>query len=166
MTGDAFERLLENLRESSRVYSRLLELAEAKKGLILSNDVAGLGTVLREEESLLSDGARLHEEREELHRLCRKRLAGSPRAETLSELCRHLPPYWRERFTTERDRLLDIQRRLQRANQTNVMLVNNSLALVHGLLGALFDVETVAAYGPRGGRERTDIRTRSLDARV
>jgi len=166
MPRDAFERLLANLRKTRQTYARLLELGEAKQRHILCNDVEKLGELLRREESLVADGARLNEERGELHRLCRRRLAGSPSAETLSELCRHLPPYWRERFGAERDRLLETQRRLQQVNRTNVMLVNNSLALLQGLLAALFDVEPVSAYGPRGGRRRAELRTRSLDASI
>ena len=77
-----------------------------------------------------------------------------------------MPPDWARRFHDERDALRRTLDRLLRVNRANVVLVNNSLKLMRGLLAALFGAEQVSAYGRRGVRSEAQLCRRSLDTRA
>jgi len=166
MSRDPLRRLLANLHATRRVYADLLRAAQRKQNHILASDIRELRRDLEAEERLAGEGARLNAEREQLHRLCCRSLGLGQEVRTLEGLCRFLPQQWRERFQAQRRDLLDIQRRLQDVNRMNVALVNNCLELMEGLLAALFDVEPVSAYGPRGVRRKAELPARSLDTRA
>ncbi len=166
MSRDPLHRLLGNLQTTRQVYSELLAVAERKQKNIMENDIEGLRKDLDTEERLAGQGARLNSDRTELHRLCQKRLGVGKDAETLEALCRLMPPDWRDKFRTEREDLLQTQRRLHSINKMNVALVNSCLELMEGLLAALFDLEPISAYGPRGIRKKAELPARSLDTRA
>lgn len=166
MLNSLLERLLNNLQETHKVYTRLLEVAERKQNHILNHETENLKADLKVEEGLAGAGTGLNAEREEMHGRCRAMLNLREGGNTLEELCRFLPHQWRQRFLVERQDLRKTLERLHSVNRMNVALVNHSLELMEGLLSALFDAEPVCAYGPDGIRTRADWARRALDARV
>lgn len=166
MTQDVLPRFFATLQATTRVYARLLEVAETKQQHIMANDIERLREDLRLEEQLAGEGAALDAQREALHTRCRAALNVGEGGETLHDLCAAMPAPWKERFQAERQKLRETLERLHAANRLNVTLVNNSLDLMKGLLSALFGAEPVAAYGRTGVRTGVDISGRALNARA
>ena len=166
MAHDVLERLLRNLRETRRVYDELIAAAERKREHIVNSNMDKLDSDLKDDDALIERAAELNAQRPELHRLCRMELDAPESAGTLKTLCSYMPHDWAERMRRERRELLAAQNRLQSINRVNTVLINNALDYMGGLLSALFDVESISAYDPRGARTQSDLRTRSLDARV
>jgi len=166
MSTDLQQRLLANLQTTHRVYQQLLELAEKKRTHIVANDIEALRADISAEERLAAEGATLGAERESLHRQCCVALDVRKPGSKLEDLCRAMPPEWARRFQRERDTLRRTLDRLLRVNRANVVLVNNSLKLMRGLLAALFGAEQVSAYGRRGVRSEAQLCRRSLDTRA
>ena len=160
---DGQQRLFANLQTTHQVYQQLLELAEKKRAHIIANDIEELRADLAAEERLAAEGATLGAERESLHRQCCAALEVRAQGSKLEDLCRAMPPEWARRFQRERDGLRRTLDRLLRVNRANVVLVNNSLQLMRGLLAALFGAEQVSAYGRRGVRSETELTRRVLD---
>ena len=77
-----------------------------------------------------------------------------------------MPRVWHERFQKERLALRRTLEKLHEVNRVNVMLVNNSLEMMEGLLSAIFNTESTAAYGRNGIRARPELVRGSLDARA
>lgn len=164
MPPDVFQRLLQNLQATQKVYATLLEVAERKQQHILKNDIDSLREDLQSEERLAAEGSMLGLQRDALHQCCRQALNLVKGGETLTDLCRRLPLVWQDRFRKERDALARTIEGLHSANRINVALINNSLEMLEGLLTALFDAEPVSAYGPTGMRSRPELVHGSLNA--
>lgn len=164
--NDPVERLLENLRTSLKLYDQLVEIAETKQRHIIANDVTQLQNDLHAEEQLLVAAEERNKARAELHRAACVALEADPGTRTLEALCGYMPARVRSEFARVRTALRDAIARLKDINRVNVSLINNSLALVEGLIGALFGTEQTSAYGPSGARPRTEAPAFSLDARA
>jgi len=163
---DPVEQLLENLRTSLKLYDQLVEIAETKQRHIIGNDVTQLQNDLHAEEQLLVAAEERNNARAELHTAACAALKAAPDTRTLEALCRYMPARIRSEFVRVRTALRDSIARLKDINRVNVSLINNSLALVEGLIGALFNTEQTSAYGPSGARPRTEVPAFSLDARA
>ena len=64
MLNSLLERLLNNLQETHKVYTRLLEVAERKQNHILNHETENLKADLKVEEGLAGAGTGLNAERE------------------------------------------------------------------------------------------------------
>lgn len=166
MSAEILQRLYQNLQACHQVYTRLLNVAERKRTHLVGNDVAALRDDLREEERLAGMGAQLAAERDRLHGECAAWLRPGAQVRSLGELTPAMPEGWRSRFDTERRGLRRTLERLQEINKVNVILINNSIEMMQGLLSAMFDAEPTAGYGRNGMRPQTQFLRHTLDARV
>jgi FlgN protein len=166
MPHETLKRLLINIETSNKIHERLLEVAERKQQHLLTNDVDGLRDDLQDEQGLATDGAHLNVEREELHALCLRRLQAPTSVKKLEQLCAIMPGEWPERFGPARARLRSTVEKLRDVNRMNMVLVNNSIDLMQGLLGALYQTEAVPTYGRRGGQYNNRINVRTLDTKA
>ncbi len=164
--NDPVERLLENLRTTLKLYDQLVEIAETKQRHIIANDVTQLQNDLRAEERLLTAADERSNARGELHRAACGVLSAGDGTRTLEGLSGYMPAGIRSEFARVRTDLRDSIARLKGINRINVSLINNSLALVEGLIGALFGTEQTSAYGPSGARTRMAAPAFSLDAKA
>ena len=166
MPRDPIETLLDNLRETHDVYRRLLTVAEKKKTHILQNDIEGIRADIQAEETLSRKGAGLNAACDDLRRECSRSMGDGDDVPTLETLGSLLPTERREPFEEERRALKGTLRELRDRNRTNMVLVNNSLGLMEGLLAAMFGTETVSTYGRRGNRTRGGMPVRALNAKA
>jgi flagellar biosynthesis/type III secretory pathway chaperone len=163
MLHEALKRLLINLETSEKVQERLLDVARRKQQHLLSHDIEALRSDLKEEEEFAAEGEALHAERETLHRQCVRRLQAEETVRTLEELCKHMPGEWSGRFAGARERLRGTVKQLRHVNRLNMVLVNNSLELMQGLLAAVTNTEPAPTYGRRGGPPAHSLAVRTLD---
>ena len=166
MSADILQRLYQNLQACHQVYSRLLDVAERKRAHLVGNDVTALREDLREEERLAGMCAQLASERNRLHGECAARLRPGAHVRSLGELTPAMPDGWRTRFDSERRALRRTIERLQEINKVNVILINNSIEMMQGLLAAMFDAEPTAGYGRNGMRPQPQFLRHTLDARA
>jgi flagellar biosynthesis/type III secretory pathway chaperone len=166
MSADILQRLFQNLQACRHVYARLLEVAERKRAHLVRNDAVALRQDLADEERLAGMGAELAAEREQLHTRCAAFLRVRPAARTLGDLTRAMPQGWQTRFDAERRELRRTVERLQDVNKVNVILVNNSLEMMQGLLAAMFDAEPATGYARNGMRPQPRFLRHTLDARA
>lgn len=166
MALDVLDSLLNNLRETHGVYRRLLDVAEEKKAHILASDLDGLREDLEAEATLAEKGAGLNAARDELHRHCCETFHVDTGGRMLEDLSEFLPDDWRGPFDEERSGLRKTLETLRDRNRMNMVLVNNSLELMEGLLAAMSGTETVRTYGRRGKRVNGGPPVRALDAKA
>lgn len=129
------DQLAELLRQEIDAYSRLLEIERRKEQAIIANSAEDLLQALGDEEPATAQGNAL--ERQILD--CRTALAetlGKPGL-TLRELIAALPPEPAREFEQLRTRLFGLAEEIRRVNQTNYLLLKQSIELLDEILSAV-----------------------------
>ena len=150
--NDLIEHLVDLLQQEIEAYSRLLEIEREKEKAIIANDTARLLDVLRLEEPATERAAAL--ERQILE--CREQLAQAADRPgiTLRELTASFSGPEAEDMEGLRSRLFGLAEEIRRVNQTNYLLLKQSIELLNEVLSAILGEATPVNTYEENGRTR------------
>lgn len=122
--------LVDILNKEHAYYKDMLELAKAKKRLIVENKVAELDKVVKLEQNMIFDIGQLEKAREaEVWKLCAS-LGIRREQSSLTELIKRLGEDDKQQFETLRTDLADILNVLKAENDQNGVLIKQSLEYI------------------------------------
>jgi len=148
-----YERLCDVLSEQLDSYRRIVRTLQDQQNAIKGNDLAGLGSAIAAQESILADIYTGEQDR----RRAQAELAGAQGLDPgdcgWEELVGAAPEEVRERLEDLRDDLLAEVQRTQELNRTNRGLIANALGIVDYVLNLLTgDGTGKVAYQAMGSR--------------
>jgi len=153
--NDQTQHLAGLLQQEIEAYSRLLKIEREKEKAIISNKAERLLEVLRDEEPATERAGEL--ERQIL--ACRNELAeqaGKPGI-TLREVIASLPAPRAQCMESLRTQLFGLAEEIREVNQTNYLLLKQSIELLDEVLSAILGQSpSVRTYEESGRMGRTD----------
>jgi len=153
--NDHTQQLADLLQQEIKAYSRLLQIERAKEKAIIANKAERLLEVLREEEPVTELAGEL--ERQILQ--CRDSLAaeaGRPGI-TLREVIASLPAPRAQCMESLRTQLFGLAEEIRKVNQTNYLLLKQSIELLDEVLSAILGQSpAVKTYEGSGRMECAD----------
>lgn len=139
-------KLENNLSEQLNYYNQMNSLTEEKKDLIIKGDAESLAELDRRIESIACHVLELEKKRFDI-------LAGKVQKESkLSEFITQLDERLAKPLTELRKKLIDVMGQIQKKNELNVYLINNSIKWIEHSVSTIANViaPESAAYNFRG----------------
>jgi len=159
------DALADLLAQEIEAYSQLLQVERDKEQAITAAAAAQLLDVLRREEQAAARAAEL--ERRLLH--CRDEFAAQAArpAITLREIATLFDPHQAARIESLRTRLFGLAEEIRKINQTNYLLLKQSIELLDEVVSALLgDGAPCNTYGDTGRIEHAPAARASLSLKV
>lgn len=155
-------RLAELLKQEIGAYSRLLQIEREKEEAITANDPARLLEILQKEEPAAQEANALEQE----ILACRDDLAaevlGKASDATLREIIAGLQPQESEELEQLRVKLFGFAEEIRRINQTNYLLLKQSIELLDEVVSAIIGEAPCNTYEGSGRMQTDTVRPSTL----
>jgi hypothetical protein len=140
------------------VHQQLLDLSREKKEVLIQGSIHRLAEVVRQEGQLVREVARLEDERERTLLMIEQTTAAAlnERPSTMQQIIQRLPESEeRQELIKNRQQLLDLIERINRCNQINQQLIQQSLTYVRHTLSSAagLDFKNPGLYKPPQNKE-------------
>lgn len=150
------DELIAVMENEAVCYEDYLELANNKKEVIIKGDVPGLQQITQQEEIVAGQLFRLEKKRKGIIEDICTVTNRSPESFTVSGLIRDMAarPEESERLRQVADRLIDVLEKCNQMNQTNKMLIEQSLEFLEFTMNALSGLTGASSsqtYARQGG---------------
>lgn len=122
--------LLDILTQEAVIYEELREISAKKKDIIIKNKIQELDSLVKLEQSMILQIARLEDHREGITESLATQMGKSPEAVTVSELTAYLAGEQGEKLEACRRHILDVLEDLKSNNELNAKLINDSLEYI------------------------------------
>lgn len=155
-----WDGLMSILQRHLEFHEILLQMAEEKREVLVANEVDELLSILEREEGMIKQIKELEEERE---RSLRDLSLGEDRS--FKDLLEKAPDQRREDLLHLRDSLLQIVEELKVKNESNAMLVNESLDLNEFSIQLFTNSIIGQTYSP-GNSKKKEVSYRLFDEKA
>lgn len=145
-----FQQLKEHLDSEVKCHRRLLDLAEAKMRHIVAGDMQGFSELLKHEQEPLTTMMRLRQVRERILREVADTLGLARDNLRLTSIVERVTGQIRDELRARISELKTVCERLREVNDSNMVLIRQSLGFVRDILGVLVGESPVDAYDRRG----------------
>lgn len=145
-------------------HKKVLDVAKAKKNILISGEVQELQTSLTRESTLVEEIQQLEQQRMQYVQIYLTEKGVQGNSFTLEELIGfETDPGARDRLQSQAKVLRGLIQEISTLNETNKKLIETSLSYVQYSIGMLVQKEPAIGYGPKGGRNRYSS---LLDAKI
>lgn len=145
-----FLQLKEHLDNEVRCHRRLLDLAETKQRHIVAGDMQAFSELLRKEQDPLTAMTRLRQIRERILREVADALGLGRDNLRLTQIVERVSGQIRDELRSRITELKTVCERLREVNDSNMVLIRQSLGFVRDILGVLVGEAPVDAYDRSG----------------
>ncbi len=151
MKRELIDKLLEILEQEYTVYEDILRLSKDKTNTIIEGKVSELDNIVKLEQALVMQIARIDEKREEvLLQICNETNAGE-KTMNISEIRKHTTEVQSKRLEEYQKRMLGIVNELGHINKLNSKLIQNSLEFIEFSLNLMANADAASNnYGKKG----------------
>lgn len=160
---DPIKTIIQTLEAMVDVHSRLLELANEKRSVLVEGDITGLQNLIYGESSCAEEIQKLEEQRKTLVQVY---LAGKGRpghAYTIEELLKVQDnPADRTVLLGLAKQLRSLIQEISQLNESNQQLIQTSLSYTQFMIGMHLRKEPSIGYGPKSKNRYTNL----LDAKI
>jgi flagellar biosynthesis/type III secretory pathway chaperone len=146
-----FTQIRDHIDCEVKCHRRLLDLAEAKQRTIVSGDMRAFSELLQREQEPMSAMAGLRQTRERLLHDATQTLGLGRNCLRLYQIIEQCTGQIREELRTRANELKTVCERLREINDSNMVLIRQSLGFVRDILNALVGETPSDIYDRRGG---------------
>ncbi|WEG11248.1 flagellar protein FlgN [Pullulanibacillus sp. KACC 23026] len=160
---DTLKRLLLTLNAMVDAHTRVLELAQEKRALLIQGPIQDLQDLIVKENNCVVDIQNLEQERQLLVQEYMEQNRLSSLTYTLEDLLKHLKQQnVKDTFVTLAKQLRHLIKEITHLNESNQQLLQTSLSYIHYSIGILARREPAITYGPQSTNGYSSL----LDAKV
>lgn len=160
-----FIELRDHLGNILNLYKELIELSREKQGELVKGNVESLDKLNKKEENLVFQASRMEAERYRCAREMAEVYNLSEDAK-LSELIEEAPPKEKEELTILLNELLLVVEEIDKLNQENIALIQQSLKYVNFTIDVLSQNPPSGTYGSTEKDNKAGNVSRLVDRRV
>ncbi len=140
------EELLLVLEQQLGLYNQLLNLAKSKQPILVKGKIEDLDKVVKQEEVIIFQVGRLEEKRNAIQQALANHFALSAENMTAQELQKHIDQDGATRLRGIFEQLVKVISELEKINETNTGLIQNSLDFVNFYLNLLTSTDSTPSY--------------------
>ncbi|KAB2953639.1 flagellar protein FlgN [Heliorestis acidaminivorans] len=161
---DLFQRLLSVMNMQGQIFKGLLALAKSKEKALIESNIEEIKKLTEAENTLINQSGQVENLRQKVtEELIQSMGLSSAQSKTVSEIMSHLPEEWRPRLMEPVQLLQDKISDLNRQNEINHQLIQQSLEFCQHFYDLLSDVEDEATYDPtKNSAEGSERKDRSV----
>jgi len=141
LENQTLKELVDILESETRFYEDILKLSSGKTKILVDGKVSELEKIVKLEQTLVVQVARLENKREELTEKLASELGMELKDITMTEILKHLKSGEADRFAKCCKRLSGVIKELKSANDLNSKLIKNSLDFIN------FSINLLAGAG-------------------
>ncbi len=151
MKRELIDKLLEVLEQEYKVYEDILRLSKDKTNIIVEGKVSELDNIVKLEQALVMQIARIDQKREEiLQQICNETDSGE-KTMNISEIKKHTSEAQSKRLEEYQGKMLGIVDELGHINKLNSKLIQNSLEFIEFSLNLMANADAASNnYGKKG----------------
>lgn len=151
MDGNLVKELIEVLEQENKVYEDILKISKNKTSVIVEGKVKELENIVKLEQSLVLQMARLEGQRESIVDKVSQSLKIDAADLTITELAKHLENEEARKLKWVQDKLGNTLKELKDTNELNTKLIQNSLEYINFSVNLLSDASSGSNnYGNTG----------------
>ncbi|ADG83631.1 flagellar protein FlgN [Thermincola potens] len=160
------EELIAILQEQLDLYTQLLNLARAKRPVLVKGKIEELDGITKQEEAIIFQVGRLEGQRNRIHQALANHFALSPANLTATELEKRLDADAAARLRCVFDKMVNIFAELEKENKTNTELIEHSLEYVNFYLNILSNTDTSPSYNDNDKDRKNEAPARIFDQKI
>ncbi|MEW6723403.1 MAG: flagellar protein FlgN [Bacillota bacterium] len=158
--------IIDLLQQQRELYSRLLELATAKRELLVNADVKGIDEIVHQEQAILWQAGRLEDARFRRQMELSEELGLNVAELNFSQLKVLGGSDEEERLTGLQTGLVTILTELAETNRLNTELATQFLSYINLSMQAIAGPQPAAAYSPEGKNRQRQSQPALLDQKA